>query len=135
LEPTGKVYEWSKEYEDDNGILRDKINGEMSQNSGNDEINVTANVTSALPTGVVLTAMQAQTDYETVCSASNLPDTGKCVNITNDAGKRIAANIAAAATEEIWWKANFVSADLGGGAGVAGSASRTMRTNAFASTG
>jgi hypothetical protein len=97
-------------------------------NSGNAAINVSANVTAALPANLTLKASKIAGGYIELCTNAEPPTTG-CVswNVTTYSTQRVlASNLAIGATQGIFWwtdMANYRS-------GAAGQDANTVQTEA-----
>lgn len=99
-------------------------------NDGNDAINLSVSLDSAPLSGVVTRVGQNWTSFPASgCSLTQLITPTDCVNVTNSE-VLLFTNMAAAASNTTFWQANFTNANVGAGAGQAGSATRTMTSNA-----
>jgi len=94
-------------------------------NTGNRNINITINFTTALPSGVSAKAGWGTNSYQVSCAA---PDAGPPVNATNGQDNTRCSNVTASATlttianlstsgggsyREVWFWADYVSATVG----------------------
>ncbi|VVB65470.1 Uncharacterised protein [Candidatus Gugararchaeum adminiculabundum] len=76
-------------------------------NTGNVDINVNLTLDSTY-TGITVKAANANADWESSCSSTAMPDSGKCVAVST-ASRRVAGTLAAGGTQNVWMWADFSS--------------------------
>lgn len=97
-------------------------------NNGNTAVNVTE-MMNATVTGVVVRVSQQATQISNTSSCIGIGANQGCANITA-VPITVVYGLASSGTANLWHWADFSSADVGAGAGSAGSTTRLVTTNA-----
>ena len=105
------------------------VAGIVISNIGSVNVNMTANFTAALPTGVVMKVSLNASGYQASCTGT-VPTTAVCANVSTTAVTIVNSLTAVSGTQNTWWWTDF--SNFNSGVATTGIA-RTLNTNAVQS--